>query len=40
MTPAVAEAGRTIRYALGSSERTARLIALMLIATISWYLVL
>jgi hypothetical protein len=32
------EVGKTVRYALGSNERTARLIALMLIVMIGWYI--
>jgi hypothetical protein len=34
------EAGRTVRYALASNPRTVRLIALMLIAIITWHLML
>lgn len=32
------EAGKTVRYALVSNERTARLIAIMLIVMIGWYI--
>lgn len=31
------EVGQTIRYAVGSNDRTARLAILMLIAVISWH---
>ncbi|GAA0494118.1 hypothetical protein Ade02nite_20680 [Paractinoplanes deccanensis] len=34
------EIGRTVRYALVSNTRTARLIALMLIVMIGWYVLL
>jgi hypothetical protein len=37
---AIGEAGRTIRYAMGSNARTARLTVLMLIVVISWHLLL
>jgi len=37
---AVTETGKTIRYAMGSNARTARLTVLMLIAVISWHLLL
>ena len=40
MFAAVAEVGRTVRYAVGSNARTARLIALMLIVMIGWYVLL
>ncbi|MFI7543809.1 hypothetical protein [Actinoplanes sp. NPDC049599] len=36
----VPETGKIIRYALGSNARTARLTVLMLIAVISWHLLL
>jgi hypothetical protein len=36
----VSETGKTIRYAMGSNARTARLTVLMLIAFISWHLLL
>jgi hypothetical protein len=35
-----AEIGKTVRYAVGSDARTARLIALMLIVIVSWYVLL
>ncbi|GAA2530690.1 hypothetical protein Ahu01nite_094260 [Winogradskya humida] len=37
---AVTETGKTIRYSLSSNARTARLTVLMLIAVISWHLLL
>lgn len=37
---AISEAGKTLRYAMGSNARTARLTVLMLIAVISWHLLL
>jgi hypothetical protein len=37
---AISEAGRAIHYAMGSNARTARLTVLMLIAVISWHLLL
>lgn len=41
MDGALEEFGRTVRYALGSNERTARLAALiMLIAVIYWQVML
>lgn len=40
MEAAIAEAGKTVRYALGSNERTARLITLMLIVMIGVWLLL
>jgi hypothetical protein len=40
MLAAVGEVGRTVRYALGSNARTARLVVLMSIVVISWYLLL
>jgi hypothetical protein len=35
---AVREVGRTVRHALKSDERTARLAVLMIIVIIAWYL--
>jgi hypothetical protein len=35
---AAREAGRTVRHALGSNSRTARLALLMIIMIIGWYL--
>jgi hypothetical protein len=32
------EVGRTVRYALVSNARTARLITLMLATTVTWYI--
>lgn len=40
MEAALVEAGRTVRYALASNSRTARLITLMLIVMIGIYLLL
>lgn len=41
MGEAFAEFGRTVRYAVGSNERTARLASLiMLIAVIYWLIIL
>ncbi|GIE94640.1 hypothetical protein [Paractinoplanes rishiriensis] len=37
---AVVEAGRTVRYAVGSNARTVRLIALMLIVMIGIHVLL
>jgi hypothetical protein len=40
MAAALNQMGRTVRYALRSNARTARLAALMMIVIVTWYVLL